>query len=181
MSFDHSQRLSPDRKFLPLNLVILTVSDTRTPETDRSGDTLQQLAEGDGHRVIVRKILPDEQAQLVAALRGWIADPDIDAVIATGGTGLTGRDLTPEAFQEVLEKQIPGFGEIFRWLSYQKIGTATLHSRALAGLSAGTLLFALPGSTGGCRDAWEGILRWQLDARLRPCNLVELMPRFTER
>jgi molybdenum cofactor biosynthesis protein B len=173
-------RLDDSRPFLPVNIAILTVSDTRTSADDRSGDTLAELIVRDGHRVAARLIAKDEQAEIEARLRGWIADPDIDVVLATGGTGVTGRDVTPEAFHAVYEKAIPGFGELFRWLSWAKIGTSTIQSRATAGVAGGTYLFALPGSPSACRDAWEEILRHQLDNRFRPCNFVELIPRLQE-
>jgi molybdenum cofactor biosynthesis protein B len=173
-------RLDDSRPFLPVNIAVLTVSDTRTAADDKSGDTLAELIGRDGHRVAARLILRDEQAVIEAQLRHWIADPAIDVVVSTGGTGVTGRDVTPEAFEAVFEKTIPGFGEIFRWLSWQKIGTSTIQSRATAGVAGGTYLFALPGSPSACRDAWEEILRHQLDNRFRPCNLVELMPRLQE-
>jgi molybdopterin adenylyltransferase len=173
-------RLDDSRPFLPVNIAVLTVSDTRTAADDKSGDTLAELIQRDGHRVAARLILRDEQPAIEAQLRQWIADPAIDVVVSTGGTGVTGRDITPEAFQAVFEKTIPGFGEIFRWISWQKIGTSTIQSRATAGVAGGTYLFALPGSPGACRDAWEEILRHQLDNRFRPCNLVELMPRLQE-
>ncbi|MEZ4440129.1 MAG: molybdenum cofactor biosynthesis protein B [Polyangiaceae bacterium] len=166
--------------FTPVQIAILTISDSRTEATDRSGALLVERAEAAGHRVVHRRILPDERALIVAALRELVADPDTDVVIATGGTGVTGRDSTPEAFAEVYEKEIPGFGELFRWLSYQTIGTSTIQSRATAGVAGGTYLFALPGSTGACKDAWDGILKTQLDSRHRPCNFVELMPRLKE-
>jgi molybdenum cofactor biosynthesis protein B len=173
-------RLDPTRPFLPVNIALLTVSDTRSAAEDRSGRALAELAEAAGHRIAARHILRDEQQDIVLQLRQWIADPEIDVVIATGGTGVTGRDVTPEAFHSVYEKEIPGFGELFRWLSYEKIGTSTIQSRATAGVAGGTYLFALPGSPGACRDAWEGILVHQLDNRFRPCNFVELMPRLQE-
>jgi molybdenum cofactor biosynthesis protein B len=174
-------RIDESRPFLPVQIAVLTVSDTRTADDDRSGDTLARLIARDGHSVVARAILPDDRDRLVAQLRAWIADPGIDVVLTTGGTGVTGRDVTPEAFARVVEKDIPGFGELFRWLSFQKIGTSTIQSRATAGVAGGTYLFALPGSPGACRDAWEDILRLQLDNRHRPCNFVELMPRLTER
>ncbi len=158
----------------------MTVSDTRNEKTDTSGRTLADRARGDGHEVVAKRIVADELQEIVAQLREWIADPGIDVVVATGGTGVTGRDVTPEAFMAVYEKEIVGFGELFRWLSYDKIGTSTIQSRATGGVAGGTYLFAVPGSTGACRDAWDGILRSQLDARHRPCNLVELLPRLQE-
>lgn len=173
-------KIDESRPFLAVNIAILTVSDTRTEADDRSGTVLADLASGDGHRVAVRRIVRDERDAIVAQLREWIADPSIDVVVATGGTGVTGRDVTPEAFESVFEKRIDGFGELFRWLSYAKIGTSTIQSRATGGVAGGTYLFAVPGSPGACRDAWEGILRSQLDNRHRPCNLVELMPRLQE-
>ena len=173
--------IDPSRSFLPVNIAVLTVSDTRDLTTDRSGETLQARIEAAGHRCIARDILRDEADLIAEKLRAWIADPEVDCVITTGGTGITGRDVTPEAFSRVMEKEIPGFGELFRMLSYQKIGTSTMQSRAIGGVAGGTYLFALPGSTGACKDAWDDILVWQLDARHRPCNLVELMPRLMER
>ncbi len=172
--------IDDSRSFLPVAIAILTVSDTRDLASDRSGDTLAARVEGAGHRLADRKILRDEADVIAAQLRAWIADPTIDCVITTGGTGITGRDVTPEAFSRVLEKEITGFGELFRMLSYAKIGTSTIQSRAIGGVAGGTYLFALPGSTGAVKDAWDDILRWQLDVRHRPCNLVELMPRLQE-
>jgi molybdenum cofactor biosynthesis protein B len=173
-------RIDESRRFVPVNIAVLTVSDTRTAADDTSGDTLAARIAAAGHRVAVRAILRDDAAAIEQALRGWIADATIDVVITTGGTGITGRDVTPEAFERVLEKRIEGFGELFRMLSYQKIGTSTMQSRALGGVAGGTYLFALPGSTGAVKDAWDDILVWQLDIRHRPCNLVELMPRLQE-
>jgi molybdenum cofactor biosynthesis protein B len=173
-------RLDDSRPFLPVNIAVLTVSDTRTVADDKSGDTLAELIERDGHHVAARLIVRDDRDMIEAQLRRWIADPTIDVVVSTGGTGVTGRDVTPEAFEAVFEKTIPGFGEMFRWLSWQKIGTSTIQSRATAGVAGGTYLFALPGSPSACRDAWEDILKHQLDNRFRPCNLVELMPRLRE-
>ena len=173
-------RLDETRPFIPVGIAVLTVSDSRTFETDRSGDTLAELIERDGHRMIWRAIVRDDRALIAAQLEAWIADPEVDAVISTGGTGLTGRDITPEAFESIYEKKIEGFGELFRMLSYEKIGTSTMQSRATGGVAGGTYLFALPGSPGACRDGWDEILRWQLDSRLKPCNLVELMPRLME-
>ncbi|WP_426959451.1 molybdenum cofactor biosynthesis protein B [Muricoccus radiodurans] len=172
--------IDESRRFLPVNIAVLTVSDTRDPSTDRSGDTLAARIEAAGHRLAARAIERDEADAIEAHLRRWIADPQVDCVITTGGTGITGRDVTPEAFARVLEKEITGFGELFRMLSYQKIGTSTIQSRAIGGVSGGTYLFALPGSTGAVKDAWDDILVHQLDARFRPCNLVELMPRLLE-
>jgi len=174
-------RIDEARSFVPVNIAILTVSDTRSLETDKSGRTLQELAEADGHQVVARDIVKDTVEAITAKLRAWISEPGIDVVISTGGTGLTGRDVTPEAFKAVMEKEIEGFGELFRWLSYQTIGTSTMQSRAVGGLADGTYLFALPGSPGACRDAWREILSAQLDYRSKPCNLVELMPRLRER
>lgn len=173
-------RIDESRPFVPVNIAVLTVSDTRGLAEDKSGDTLVERLTGAGHSLAARAVVRDEQAEIVAQLRRWIADPGIDAVISTGGTGLTGRDVTPEAFRSVFEKEIEGFGELFRWLSFQKIGTSTIQSRAIAGVAGGTYLFALPGSPGACRDAWDDILVHQLDIRFRPCNFVEIMPRLQE-
>ena len=172
--------LDPNRPFLPVNIAVLTVSDTRTTENDTSGDTLAARVVAAGHHVAVRTIEKDDAAAITVLLNRWIDDPAIDVVITTGGTGITGRDVTPEAFDAVLEKRIEGFGELFRMLSYAKIGTSTMQSRAIGGVSRGTYLFALPGSTGAVKDGWDGILLSQLDNRHRPCNLVELMPRLLE-
>ncbi|OWJ67224.1 molybdenum cofactor biosynthesis protein B [Inquilinus limosus] len=174
-------RIDDSRPFIAVNIALLTVSDTRTAADDKSGDTLAERIAAAGHAVRDRRIVKDDQAAIEAQLRAWIADPEIDTVIATGGTGVTGRDVTPEAFHAVYEKHIPGFGELFRWLSYDKIGTSTIQSRATAGVAGGTYLFALPGSPSACRDAWDLILKDQLDNRFRPCNFVELMPRLLER
>ena len=168
------------RAFLPVSIAVLTVSDTRTLSDDRSGDTLAARIETAGHRIADRALERDDADLIERRLRAWIADPAIDVVITTGGTGITGRDVTPEAFDRVLEKRIDGFGELFRMLSYRKIGTSTIQSRALAGVAGGTYLFALPGSTGAVKDAWDDILVSQLDVRHLPCNLVELMPRLQE-
>ena len=168
------------RSFLPVNIAVLTVSDTRDLSTDRSGDTLVERLTKAGHRLAAREIVKDEIPAIVAQLKRWIADPNVDVVISTGGTGVTGRDVTPEAFASVYEKEIAGFGELFRYLSFQKIGTSTIQSRATAGVAGGTYLFAVPGSPGACRDAWDEILVHQLDYRFRPCNFVELMPRLLE-
>ena len=173
-------RLDESRPFLPVQIALLTVSDTRTLDDDKSGNTLAELVTRDGHKVARREIVRDDEAAIVARLEAWIADPESDVVISTGGTGVTGRDVTPEAFRRVFEKEIPGFGEIFRWLSWQKVGTSTIQSRATAGVAHGTYLFALPGSTGAVKDGWDCILKHQLDIRHRPCNFVELMPRLEE-
>jgi len=174
-------RLDETRRFVPVHIAVLTVSDTRNAGNDTSGDTLAARIEAAGHHLVARAIVRDDVDLLEAQLRAWIADRNIDVVITTGGTGITGRDVTPEAFNRVLEKTIEGFGELFRMLSYQKIGTSTIQSRALGGTAGGTYLFALPGSTGAVKDGWDDILVHQLDIRHRPCNLVELMPRLQEK
>ena len=166
--------------FVAINIAVMTVSDTRTELEDKSGDTLVDRLQGAGHNLAARAIMKDETDAIVSQLQLWIDDPKIDAVLATGGTGVTGRDVTPEAFQKVFDKEIPGFGELFRMLSYEKIGTSTIQSRAIAGVAKGTYLFALPGSTGACKDAWDDILVYQLDIRHKPCNFVELIPRLQE-
>ena len=173
-------RIDESRPFLSVNIAVLTVSDTRTAANDTSGDALAERITRAGHKVADRAILKDETGVIEQKLRDWIADRGVDVVITTGGTGLTGRDVTVEAFERVLEKRIEGFGELFRMLSYQKIGTSTMQSRALGAVAGGTYLFALPGSTGAVKDAWDDILVSQLDNRHRPCNLVELMPRLQE-
>ncbi len=167
--------------FLPVRIAVLTISDTRSLTDDRSGATLVERLEGAGHVLAAREIVKDDVGTIVEQLAAWIDDPEIDCVITTGGTGVTGRDVTPEALAEVCEKEIPGFGELFRWLSFQSIGTSTVQSRATAGVARGTYIFALPGSTGAVKDGWDGILAAQLDSRHRPCNFVELMPRLRER
>ena len=174
-------RIDESLAFLPVQIALLTVSDTRDATNDTSGDILAARITRAGHVLAARTLLPDDAEAIAACLRGWIADPAIDVVITTGGTGVTGRDVTPEAFDRVIEKRIEGFGELFRMLSYQKIGTSTIQSRALAGVAGGTYLFALPGSTGAVKDGWDDILVWQLDSRHVPCNFVELMPRLRER
>jgi molybdenum cofactor biosynthesis protein B len=173
-------RIDETRAFVPVRIAVLTVSDTRGLAEDRSGDALVSRLESSGHVLADRRICRDEASEIEKLLRAWIADPLVDCVISTGGTGITGRDVTPEAFARVLEKEIDGFGELFRVLSYLKIGSSTIQSRAIAGVAGGTYLFALPGSTGAVKDAWDDILVWQLDSRHRPCNLVELMPRLQE-
>ena len=169
------------RKFLPVRIAVLTVSDTRGPADDKSGDALVERLTGAGHALADRMIERDDLDTIVERLAVWISDPEIDVVITTGGTGVTGRDVTPEAVEAVAEKMIPGFGEAFRWLSYTKIGTSTIQSRACACVAGGTYIFALPGSTGAVKDGWDMILKDQLDSRFRPCNFVELMPRLKER
>lgn len=167
--------------FTPLRLCVLTVSDTRSEADDTSGTYLADALAAAGHVLADRALLPDDRYQLRACVSRWIADPGVDGILVTGGTGFTGRDSTPEALLPLLDKQMPGFGELFRALSFDEIGTSTLQSRAFAGLANGTFLFALPGSTGACRTAWERIIRAQLDARTRPCNLADLRPRLRER
>ncbi|HIF59440.1 MAG TPA: molybdenum cofactor biosynthesis protein B [Rhodospirillales bacterium] len=174
-------RINAKRKFLPVNIAVLTVSDTRTLKDDKSGNILVDRIEGAGHVVIDRDIIKDDVHSIIAKLESWISKENVDVVISTGGTGVTGRDVTPEAFHAVYEKTIPGFGELFRLLSFDKIGTSTIQSRATAGVAGGTYLFALPGSPGACKDAWDDILVHQLDYRFTPCNFVELMPRLSEK
>jgi len=168
------------RSFIPVKIAALTVSDTRTFDDDRSGDTLAGRIEGAGHILADRKIVKDEIPKIQSVLKDWIKSSDVDVIISTGGTGVTGRDVTPEAFMPLYEKEIAGFGELFRMLSYQKIGTSTIQSRATAGVAGGTYLFALPGSTGAVKDAWDDILVHQLDYRFMPCNFVELFDRLQE-
>lgn len=175
-----TNRLDMSVAFQPVNIAVMTVSDTRTAADDRSGDLLAGRIDEDGHILAARMIVTDDVDRIVGQLRSWIDDAGIDVVITTGGTGLTGRDSTPEAFAQIVEKDIPGFGELFRQLSYDKIGTSTIQSRAVAGVAGGTYLFALPGSPSGCRDGWDDILCYQLDIRHRPCNFVEIMPRLAE-
>lgn len=166
--------------FIPINIAIMTVSDTRTIDDDRSGQTLVERIRAAKHELADRVIVRDDQDAIVTKLREWITNPKVDVIITTGGTGVTGRDITPEAVHEVIEKEIVGFGELFRSLSYKKIGTSTIQSRTTAGVAGGTYLFALPGSTGACKDAWDDILIHQLDIRYKPCNFVELIPRLQE-
>ncbi|WP_295427744.1 molybdenum cofactor biosynthesis protein B [uncultured Thiodictyon sp.] len=170
-----------DQGFVPLAVAILTVSDTRTAAEDSSGDLLQAKAQEAGHRVVARELVRDDVYQLRAVFSRWIADPQVQVVLSTGGTGLTGRDSTPEAVVPLLDKQVEGFGELFRTVSFAEIGASTVQSRALAGLANGTFIFCLPGSTGACRTAWEQILLAQLDARTHPCNFAQLIPRLRER
>lgn len=166
------------REFVPLHIAVLTVSDTRTEETDKSGASLVRFAEEAGHVVVEKKIVVDKQAHIEAQLQAWIDRDDVEVVITTGGTGVTPRDVTPEALFAVCDKLIPGFGELFRQLSYEHIGTSTIQSRATAGTAKATYLFALPGSSGACKDGWNSILKHQLDVRYRPCNFAELLPRL---
>lgn len=173
-------RIDESREFIPVRIAVLTVSDTRSMAEDRSGDTLVGRIEGAGHLVADRRILPDERDQIAAQLRDWCADPGVDAIISTGGTGLTGRDVTVEAHRDVYEKEIDAFGTVFTIVSMQKIGTSAIQSRATAGVTQGTYLFALPGSPGACKDAWDEILVKQLDYRHMPCNFVEIFPRLEE-
>ena len=173
-------KLDMSLPFLPVRIAVMTVSDTRTLSTDTSGQALVDRLERAGHVLADRAIVKDYVGLITTQLQSWISTPDIDVVITNGGTGVTGRDVTPEAFDRVLEKRIEGFGELFRMLSYQKIGTSTIQSRAVAGVAQGTYLFALPGSTGAVKDGWDDILLFQLDSRHRPCNFVDLMPRLRE-
>ena len=176
--------VDPAREFKPLNIAVLTISDTRTLETDTSGALLAERVRDAGHRLVVRAVEKDEVPAIVSRLSTWIDDQKIDCVITTGGTGLTGRDVTPEALERLTAngagKTIPGFGELFRWISYRSIGTSTIQSRADAVVVRGTYIFALPGSNGAVKDGWDGILAEQLDSRNRPCNFVDLMPRLRE-
>ncbi|MBB5885105.1 molybdenum cofactor biosynthesis protein B [Xanthomonas sp. LMG 8992] len=172
--------MSANADFIALNLCVLTVSDTRTPEQDSSGDYLVAALVGAGHRLHARELLPDDRYRMRATVSAWIADPEVDGILVTGGTGFTGRDSTPEALLPLLDKQMPGFGELFRAISVEEIGTSSLQSRAFAGLANATFLFCLPGSTSACRTAWERIIAAQLDARTRPCNLATLRPRLKE-
>lgn len=169
-----------EAEFLPLGCAVATVSDTRTPESDRSGDLIAHRLTEAGHYLMDRRILTDDRAELEAGLGEWVNRPDVAVVVTTGGSGITGRDVTPEAAASLFTKSLPGFGELFRWLSYQEIGAATIQSRAQAGLAGDTLVFNLPGSSGACRLALDAILLPQLDRRTRPCNFAELLPRFGE-
>jgi molybdenum cofactor biosynthesis protein B len=173
-------RIDESRPFIPCRIAVLTLSDTRGLAEDRSGDALVERLTGAGHLLAARMILPDDRAAIAAQLRLWCADPGVDVVLTTGGTGLTGRDVTVEAHRDVYEKEIEAFATVFTMVSMAKIGTSAVQSRATGGVALGTYLFALPGSPGACRDAWDEILRWQLDYRHRPCNFVEIMPRLDE-
>jgi molybdopterin adenylyltransferase len=174
-------RIDESVAFVPVRIALLTISDTRDASNDTSGDALEARIKEAGHTVAARTLLRDDRAQIAAQLRRWIDNPEIDVVISTGGTGLTGRDVTVEAMRSVFEKEIDGFSVLFHQISFEKVGTSTIQSRACAGVAKGTYLFALPGSTGAVKDGWDGILKWQLDIRHRPCNFVEIMPRLTER
>lgn len=173
-------RIDESREFIAMRIAVLTVSDTRTEADDASGDTLALRLTEAGHVLADRGIVPDDREVIAARLRAWVADPAVDVVLTTGGTGLTGRDVTVEAHRDVYEKEIEAFGTVFTIVSMQKIGTSAVQSRACGGVAGGTYLFALPGSPGGCRDAWDEILRWQFDYRHRPCNFVEILPRLEE-
>lgn len=176
----HMNRIDESRPFVPLNIAVLTVSDTRDLEGDRSGTTLVERLTGAGHHLADRRIVRDEVEEIRAAVREWIAAEGVDVIISTGGTGFTGRDVTPEAIEPLFEKRMDGFSEVFHRISYDKIGTSTIQSRATGGVAGATYIFVLPGSPGACKDAWDGILKWQLDYRHMPCNFVEIMPRLDE-
>jgi molybdenum cofactor biosynthesis protein B len=173
-------RIDESKDFIPVRIAVMTVSDTRTLAEDRSGDTLVQRLTDAGHVLAARDIVTDDRARISARLRDWVADPGVDVILSTGGTGLTGRDVTVEAHRDVYEKEIEAFATVFTLISMQKIGTSAVQSRATGGVAGGTYLFALPGSPGACRDAWDEILCWQFDYRHRPCNFVEIMPRLDE-
>lgn len=173
-------RIDESMDFFPVRIAVLTLSDSRTPEQDRSGQVLVDRLEAAGHVLADRKMLPDERALIADQLRAWVADPNVDVVISTGGTGLTGRDVTVEAHRDVYEKEIEAFGTVFTMVSMKKIGTSAVQSRATGGVAGGTYLFALPGSPGACKDGWDEVLSLQLDYRHRPCNFVEIMPRLEE-
>ena len=177
---DHDKRIDKTITFVPVNIAILTVSDSRKADDDRSGDLLVGRVQEDGHNLAGRAIVTDDFDAITKQLASWVEDKAVDVIVATGGTGLTGRDGTPEAFRAIFEKEIEGFGELFRYISFSKIGTSTVQSRAVAGVAGGTYLFSLPGSPSACRDGWDEILRYQLDIRHRPCNFVEIMPRLAE-
>ena len=170
-----------NRKSTSVNVAVLTVSDSRTTENDKSGKYLTESVEKEGHKCIERNIVIDDVGKILNILKTWIGDKGIDVIIITGGTGITGRDVTPEAIDKIKDKYIPGFGEVFRYISYKKIGSSSIQSRATACVAKGTFIFSLPGSPGACKDAWEGIIKKQLDSRNKPCNLIELMPRLLEK
>jgi molybdopterin adenylyltransferase len=174
-------RLSDEIVFRPLRIAVLTVSDTRDEESDTSGKLLAQRVARDGHVLAGRAMVRDDVGQIQAQMRAWIADPDVDVIVSTGGTGLTGRDVTPEAVRPLFDKTIEGFETVWHMISFQSVGLSTMQSRACAGLAKGTLIFCLPGSNGACKDGWDRLIRWQLDSRHRPCNLAELTPRFLEK
>ncbi|MFM1816605.1 MAG: molybdopterin biosynthesis protein [Pseudomonadota bacterium] len=173
-------RIDESRPFIALGIAVLTVSDTRDMESDKSGSALQKMILEAGHELAARQIVTDDVEEIRKVVGGWITDSNVDVVITTGGTGFTGRDVTPEAVRPLFEKEIEGFSVVFHMISYEKVGTSTIQSRACGGLANGTYIFCLPGSPGACKDAWEGILKWQLDNRHRPCNFVEIMPRLME-
>jgi molybdopterin adenylyltransferase len=173
-------KIDETRPFIAVRIAVLTVSDTRGLADDKSGDTLTAMIVAEGHQLAARSLVKDDIAAIREAVQGWIADPGIDVVISTGGTGFTGRDVTPEAIKPLFEKEIDGFSIVFHMLSYEKVGTSTIQSRACGGVAQGTYIFCLPGSPGACKDAWNGILKFQLDNRHRPCNFVEIMPRLEE-
>jgi molybdenum cofactor biosynthesis protein B len=173
-------KIDETRPFLAVRIAVLAVSDTRKLEDDRSGAVLAEMIREAGHELAERAIVTDDVPKIRAKVEGWIADPGVDAVITTGGTGFTGRDVTPEAVRPLFEKEIDGFSTVFHMISFEKVGTSTIQSRACGGVARGTYIFCLPGSPGACRDAWNGILKWQLDNRHRPCNFVEIMPRLEE-
>ncbi len=173
--------MNKEKEFIPLNIAVLTISDSRTETDDVSGKTLVERLEKAGHQVFEKKIVKDDTYQIRAAISNWIAEPDVNAIITTGGTGVTGRDGTPEAVIPLLDKVLDGFGEIFRLLSYEEIKTSTIQSRAVAGVANGSYIFCLPGSSGACKTAWDNLIKEQLDFRTRPCNLVQLMPRLKEK
>jgi molybdenum cofactor biosynthesis protein B len=177
----HANRINESIAFKPVHIAVLTISDTRDIESDTSGALLAELIQRDRHLVRARAAVRDDVGEIRAQVGAWLDDPHLDVVISTGGTGLTGRDVTPEALQPLFEKEIEGFSVIWHTLSYQSVGLSTLQSRACAGVAKGKFIFALPGSNGACRDGWEKIIRWQLDSRHMPCSLVEIMPRLTER
>ncbi len=174
-------RIDENRPFIPVNIAVLTVSDTRSLEDDKSGASLEKMLTGAGHKLAERTIVKDEVEAIQAVIKGWIETKDIDVVITTGGTGFTGRDITPEAVRPLFEKEIDGFSTLFHMQSFEKVGTSTIQSRACGGVANGTYIFCVPGSPGACKDAWNGILKYQLDNRHRPCNFVEIMPRLLER
>ncbi|QDG79072.1 molybdenum cofactor biosynthesis protein B [Labrenzia sp. PHM005] len=173
-------RIDESRPFVSLNIAVLTVSDTRKLEEDRSGNTLVDRLEKAGHKLADRKIVTDDVPAIQTVVKDWISNSGVDVIISTGGTGFTGRDVTPEAMEPLFEKKMDGFSEVFHRISYDKIGTSTIQSRATGGVAGATYIFALPGSPGACKDAWDGILKWQLDYRHMPCNFVEIMPRLDE-